>query len=435
MELWGGVECSVVRVGEAWRDQTHETGHHDRDDDLALIADLGIRTLRYPVLWERIAPHRPEDRDWSWTDRRMRMLRRLHIRPIAGLVHHGSGPRYTELLDPEFPWALALHAEAAAARYPWVTDWTPVNEPLTTARFSGLYGHWYPHLRDWSAFCRMLVNQSLATVLAMRAIRRHVPRARLVQTEDLGRVFATEKLAYQAAHENERRWLSFDLLCGRVNQRHKWHAVLLDAGVPEAALAELEAGDAAPDIIGINHYLTSDRYLDEELGRYPAGFAGSNGRDRYADLEAVRVNPAPGELGPKARLLEAWDRYHRPLAVTEAHHGCAEMVECVRWLNEVWTAANSLRDGGVDVRAVTVWSLFGSVDWRSLLLERHGAYEAGPFDVRPDPPRATALADAARSLARYGRVIEPAAAEPGWWRREERYYQMPAHRRHADGPA
>jgi hypothetical protein len=62
-------------------------------------------------------------------------------------VHHGSGPRHTDLLDPAFATGLADYAGAVAARYPWVTDWTPVNEPLTTARFAALYGFWYPHAR------------------------------------------------------------------------------------------------------------------------------------------------------------------------------------------------------------------------------------------------------------------------------------------------
>src|SRR3712207_8890412 len=50
--------------------------------------------------------------------------------------------------------SLAEYAHAVASRYPWVEDWTPVNEPLTTARFSALYGHWYPHARDDVSFAR-----------------------------------------------------------------------------------------------------------------------------------------------------------------------------------------------------------------------------------------------------------------------------------------
>ena len=92
--------------------------------------------------------------------------------------------------------------------------YTPVNEPLSTARFSGLYGHWYPHGRDSLTWARILLTECRAVVLAMRAIREVNPTAQLVQTEDLGKAYSTPALAYQAEFENERRWLSFDLLCG-----------------------------------------------------------------------------------------------------------------------------------------------------------------------------------------------------------------------------
>src|SRR4029079_18828737 len=92
----------------------------------------------------------------------------------------------TAVRDPSFAMRLADYARAVAERYPWVTAYTPVNEPLTTARFSGLYGLWYPHLRSDLDFLRALLTECRATVLAMRAIREVVPGARLVQTEDLG---------------------------------------------------------------------------------------------------------------------------------------------------------------------------------------------------------------------------------------------------------
>jgi dTDP-4-dehydrorhamnose reductase len=425
LALWGGVECSIVRIGDTWRDQLRDTGHFGRPADLDLIAGLGIRVLRYPALWEQVAPDRPDQRDWSWCDSRMAGLAERGIAPILGLVHHGSGPRYTNLLDPSFAPMLAEHAACAAERYPWVTAWTPVNEPVTTARFSGLYGHWYPHARDLGAFCRMVVNQCHATLLAMRAVRRRIPQARLVQTEDLGVTYASPRLQYQAEHENHRRWLSLDLLCGLVNRTHPLWQLLRDSGASCDALGALATGEAAPDIVGINTYLTSERYLDENVGRYPSEFAAANAYEAYADVEAVRIVPAPGPVGPEARLAEAWARYGRPIAVTEAHHGCVAPIECVRWLREVWDAAERLRTRGADIRAVTVWSLFGSMDWRSLLCRREGAYEPGPFDARGDPPRSTALAEAAADLLRDGRIADPEAGRPGWWRRPERVYPRP----------
>jgi dTDP-4-dehydrorhamnose reductase len=429
-ELWAGVECSVNRVGDEFFDQLERSGHARRPADLDLFAELGVRALRYPVLWERTAPDGPGSADWSWADERLARLRELGIRPIIGLVHHGSGPRWTSLVDPAFPEKLAAYAGAVARRFPWVEDYTPVNEPLTTARFSGLYGHWYPHGRDARTFAYALLNQCRGVVLAMRAVREVNPSARLVQTEDLGKTFSTRTLAYQAEFENERRWLTYDLLTGNLGRDHLMWRYLRSAGVGEAELDWFADNPCPPDVMGVNHYLTSERFLDERLHRYPAHTRGGNNRHAYCDVEAVRVC-AEGTAGPRALLKEAWERYQLPLAVTEAHLGCTRE-EQLRWLKEVWDAARSLRSEGADVRAVTVWSLLGAYDWHNLLTRDEGRYEPGVYDLRgasQEAPRPTALARMLRDLAAGRDHEHPALDSPGWWRRLERLCYQPVTRR------
>ncbi|WP_449235013.1 hypothetical protein [Azospirillum doebereinerae] len=144
LEIWGGLECTVARIRDTYVDQTLLNGHEHRPDDLDRFASLGIARIRYPVLWERVAPDGLDHADWRWTDERLGRLRTLGVRPIAGLTHQGSGPRHTSLLEPSFATGLADFAARVAERYPWLDAYTPVNEPLTTARFSGLYGFWYP---------------------------------------------------------------------------------------------------------------------------------------------------------------------------------------------------------------------------------------------------------------------------------------------------
>src|ERR671917_2684783 len=165
MELWAGVECTVNRVGDRYFDQLIRNGHDRRVDDLTRFAGLGIKAIRYPVLWERTAPDGLRSARWGWADERLERLRALGIRPIVGLLHHGSGPPSTSLVDRDLPERLAEYALAVAARYPWVSAYTPVNEPLTTARFSGLYGHWYPHGQDVTTFLQALLVQCRAVVL------------------------------------------------------------------------------------------------------------------------------------------------------------------------------------------------------------------------------------------------------------------------------
>ena len=429
LELWGGLECSIARVGDGFYDQFVETGHDRREGDLARVADAGIRTVRYPVSWERICPDGDLGRaDWAWTDARLAEWQRLGVRVIAGLVHHGSGPPgHTSLIDPEFPAKLAAFARAAAERYPYITSWTPVNEPLTTARFAGLYGVWYPHGRDEQTFARALLNEILGTRAAMRAIRAAIPHAELIQTEDLGRTYSTQRLAGQASFDNARRFLTWDLLCGYVrDDYHRMWGHLLWAGVPESELRELADDPCPPDIIGINHYLTSARFLDERCERYPDEFCGTNGRERYADIEAVRVLAADAYSGVGGVMAEAWQRYRRPLALTEVHLWAYDEAEQARWLAEAWHTAQHLRESwGVDVRAVTAWSLFGAYDWNSLMTRRERVYERGLWDLTHtgagEPPHETPVGAVARALAQTGVVPpQPGLATPGWWHRPDR---------------
>ncbi|MDB5448447.1 MAG: dTDP-4-dehydrorhamnose reductase [Phenylobacterium sp.] len=425
LELWGGHECTVNRVGGAFHDQTVRSGHEQRTSDLDRFASLGLKALRYPVLWERISPRSPDEFDWQWTDLRLARIRELGMRPIAGLLHHGSGPRYTSLVDEAFAPLFARYARAAAERYPWVEDWTPINEPLTTARFSALYGHWYPHLADEHMFWAALINQIDGVRLAMREIRQVNPAARLVQTEDLGRAYATRAVAHQAEFDNVRRWMTWDLLAGRVTPEHPLWARLDGFGLGERLRAIADA-PCPPDVVGVNHYLTSDRFLDHRTERYPPGRIGGNAFMAYADVEAVRVAlPAPGGL--EGALEEAWARYGLPLAVTESHNGCTRE-EQVRWVREAWESAGRLRARGVEVEAVTAWALLGTFDWNSLLTRHLGHYEVGAFDVRTDEPRPTAVA---AELARIGTGAgqpHPATEGPGWWRRDLRLEFQPVFR-------
>lgn len=423
LELWGGVECTVARIGDRFRNQIAETGHADRLEDLDAIAELGVRTLRYPVLWETIAPEHPDWTEWEWQDIRLARLKELGIAPVAGLVHHGSGPRYTHLLDPAFPDLLARYAERVARRYPWITMYTPVNEPLTTARFSGLYGHWYPHGRATHTMLRALYYECRGVALSMQAIRRVTPHARLVQTEDMGKTFAHSDLQYQADYENERRWLCFDLLCGRIDSSHAWHREFLRAGFSEQQMAVFTEQPCTPDIIGINHYVTSERFLDRRKRDYPAAFQVD--AVPYVDVHATRAYHAEGLTGPEARLREVWERYRLPIAVTETHLG-GSRDDQLRWLQHMWQAAHRLRTEGADIRAVTVWSIFGCVDWNSLLTQDNGFYESGVFDVRGQSVRPTALADAVVSLAKTGSFDHPVLDGAGWWQRPDRFFVPPS---------
>jgi len=421
LELWGGLECTVNRVRDVYHTQLDRNGHEERSSDIERFAGLGIKAIRYPVLWERHAPNGLETADWSWSDDRLAALKKVGITPIAGLLHHGSGPLDTSLVDSRFPEKLAEYAGAVAKRYPWLEYYTPVNEPLTTARFSGLYGVWYPHGKDDKTFIQALLMECKGTVLAMREIRKVNPNAKLVQTDDIGKTYGTPELEPFIGFCNERRWLTWDLLCGMVDENHTmWHYLTVISEAKPEDVLWFKDNPCRPDIIGLNYYITSERWVDHRPEMFPEDRHGFADGRKIADIEISRALEQPlAGIGPL--IVETYERYGIPVAITEAHID-SNREDQMRWLLEMWNSALYARAQGADVRAVTVWSLLGAFDWNCLVTECRGYYEPGPLDVRSKVPRRTALATLMNELSEGKCVSHPVLRGIGWWRLNHRFW-------------
>jgi len=68
LEWWGGVEPTINRVGDRYFSQLARNGHRARLSDLDEFARLGLRRLRFPILWEELAPESLDEINWSAVD-------------------------------------------------------------------------------------------------------------------------------------------------------------------------------------------------------------------------------------------------------------------------------------------------------------------------------------------------------------------------------
>lgn len=351
-----GVEDTFVpqtRPGERPIDE-YELTEHDRlwHSDLALAKDAGAGMLRWGIPWYLIQPE--VDRfEWSWLDGVIDRFAELDLRPVIDLLHYGT-PLWleNEFANRDYPERVAEYSVAVADRYrDLVTDYTPVNEPMIHALFSGSYGYWPPYLAGSEGLVTMSrqlargfqqTQRGIADVLGDRAVFVHV---------DAGmRYDGDADRAGEIAHLRDQVWLVEDLVTGGVGPDHPLASFLSRNGMSDTDLAGLREAAVHPDVVGVNYY---PRHSTELLrsGEHKAG--------GFADPRPVRDD---GVVGLVELLRDAAERYGAPVAVTET---CVtgSVLERAQWMDDSIGAVTSLRDEGVDVVAYTWWPLFDMYEW------------------------------------------------------------------------
>ncbi len=174
-----GIEDTFVpqaRPGERAIDEYELTDHYRRyASDLGLAVDVGAELLRWGVPWYRVSPE-PGVWDWSWVDRVMARFRETGLTPVVDLLHYGT-PLWLEgqFANPDYPTHVTEYAARFAARYGDVaTDYTPVNEPVIHALFTGEYGYWPPYLTGAAGSARMATALATGFVSTQHAIAREL---------------------------------------------------------------------------------------------------------------------------------------------------------------------------------------------------------------------------------------------------------------------
>jgi beta-glucosidase/6-phospho-beta-glucosidase/beta-galactosidase len=353
--LWAtGIEDTFVpqtRPGHRALDEYQLMGHYEHwREDLALARELGVRAVRWGVPWYRIEPLEGEF-DWRWTDAVIPyIVEELGLDPIIDLMHYGC-PFWLrrEFASAQYPEAVAAYVGAFASRYRGLVRWyTPLNEPIVTALFCGKRGVWPPYLRGDTGYTRILLQVVRGIERTCETLRAVDPGCVLlhVDASGLSRT-AREDLAAVAAEEQDRSFLPWDLLAGRVTPDHPLFPWLVRSGASPDELADIAAAGIPLDLMGLNFYpqwSTTQLYIDRR------------GRLAYRPVE----QDGSGFVA----LIEAYyRRYGTPIIVTETSARGSEEVRA-RWLEASVAAIRELRSRGVPVVGYTWFPLFTMVDWR-----------------------------------------------------------------------
>lgn len=331
------------------------TGHYEHwGADLALMARLSVRTVRYGVPWHRINPT-PGEWNWESADGPLTRLLDLGINPIVDLVHYGLPPWIEgAYLNPRFAEYMAEYAGRLAERFQGRLRWyTPLNEPRITAWYCGKLGWWPPYRRGWRGFVAVMLGLCRGIVETQRRLRQIDPEMVLVHVDPCDVYTAGDPdLADEAERRQQIGFLALDLVIGRVGSGHPLYHWALRHGAGEADLEWFGERGVTPDLIGLNFYpMFSQKTL-------------------VKTLRGLRLRGSYGDGAMVERLAQLyWEHFRLPMIVSET---AARGRRREAWLAESVSAVRRIRASGIPLVGYTWWPMFALVAW---------AYRQGSKDI------------------------------------------------------
>jgi beta-glucosidase len=376
--IWAsGIEDTFVpqtRTGHRALDEYQLMGHYEHwREDLALLADCGVRAVRWGVPWYRVEPT-PGEFDWRWIDEVIpHLVEELKVVPIIDLMHYGC-PFWLrrEFASEEYPEAVAAYAAAFARRYKNLVRWyTPLNEPLVNSLMCGRRGVWPPYLKGDAGYVRVMLQVAKGVLNTVAALKEVDPQSVMVQVEATGlNRAARHDLEVLAVEDQRRGYLFFDLITGLVKTEHPLYGWLLRHGATPDELTDIARRPVPIEVLGMNFY---PQWSTQQV------FVDDRGRVSYRPVEQDGT-------GFEGLITDYYERYRAPIMITETSALGEDEVR-MRWLEASVAAVRRLRGRGVPVFGYTWFPLFTMIDWRYRLgrrpVERY-RIDLGLYKMRPD---------------------------------------------------
>ena len=325
--------------------------------DIALLAELGIRDYRMGLEWARLEPS-PGQFDAAATSHyrdELTALRAAGIRPLVTL-HHFNNPWWFEDLGGwEHPGAGTIFRRyvdhVLTELGDLVEDWVTINEPNVYATKGWLDGDWPPGVTgSVTRALNVMKTMAVAHIHTYQTIHAGFPTARVGVANHL-RVFSPK-----------RRWNPADRVSAGLSQYLFQSALTRAFSVGRFLAPFLQPEDIAPgryyDFQGINYYTRSS------VTRLKDGVA-----------SGVAVNDLGWEVYP-AGLVEVaqWvhDRFPGPIWITE--NGTADAADAFR-PRYLYDHLQAIAGSGLPIERYYHWCFTDNFEWAEGEEPRFGLVE------------------------------------------------------------
>ncbi len=349
--IWGGYECNSALAKDKRFNDLQDTRHHINClNDYQLVKSIDITTVREGLLWSQIDKGYG-NYDFTLFESIMQLGKNSGIEQIWDL-NHFDYPSYLDPFSSEFIDAFTKYAVESIKvirKYNKETIYVvPFNEISFFSFMGGSVGAWAPFGIDVGVELKMQCVK--AVVSAINAIRKIDKYIRFIHVDPLMMRKPRKPNVITLSYENTFERISFeslDMLAGKVHP-------------------ELGGSMDILDIIGINHYPSSQEWL--------------NYSDDYKVISHERMDWLDPNWTPFAKmLLKVASRYNnQPIVVSET--GAWGRLREDWWkttLEQVDIALNL----GINLQGVCAYPIIDRRDWSQGHLTNSGFWDFAEGDV------------------------------------------------------
>lgn len=374
--------------------------YHRYKEDIALLAELGIKVFRFSIAWSRIYPEGRGSVNQKGLDHYSAVIDELlkqGIQPFITLNHFDL----PQALEDQGGWtnrstveAFETYAKTLFNAYgDRVTHWLTINEPnIMLLVDRKILGKTIPLPEKYQQFHHLMIAEKLA----FKHCHELVPNGKIGPVPNISLVYAATSKPEdnQAAlyFNSVRNWAYLDFAClGRYNT--VFQDYLNQNGVKITIHLEDQAlmTSAFPDFVAMNFYTTvtveqptmegdmtngiSDQQSEDIMERgFYKGFT-----NPYLKKNAFNWTIDP--LGLKTTLQTLYDRYHLPILITENGLGAEDHLEengavhdpyRIDYLQQHIQQCLAAIESGVELIGYSPWSAIDLISVHEGIKKRYG---------------------------------------------------------------
>jgi beta-glucosidase len=363
---------------------------HRWEEDLDLLAELGVDAYRFSVAWTRVIPDGDGERNQAGLDFYRSLVEGLRLRGIAPYLtlYHWDLP---QALQDKGGWASRGTVDAFARYAGILADelggdvghWITQNEPWVSAMLGHRDGVFAPGLTDWNTALAAGHHLLLSHGRAVEEIRSRVRRGSVgiaIDCRPVEPASGSEGDIAAARHFDgfRNRWF-FDPVFGR-GYPEDTRRVYADSGRLDPGLiqvGDLDVMSTPIDFLGLNYYTTIRVGTGSEESDEPENEPGPDPAPGYTEM-GWRIDPG-GLDGYLRHLTETY----RPASILVTENGASysdrpdddgviDDRRRISYLQGHIEAVGQARGDGVPVDGYFVWSLLDNLEWVMGFSQRFG---------------------------------------------------------------